>query len=97
MEFEKSITTEEIVWMHEKIVAKFTQGHDRVDNAKELSKAAIKTADDASEKLIRLISVLNKKRRNKMITAIRKIVSATNLHVAAEIILEKQEHETRQA
>lgn len=90
MEFEKSITMEELVKMHEEIMAKFTQGNEPIDNAKELSEAALKTSEDTVKEIVDLISVLSKERQVEIAIKMRKMVAATYLTAVSEAIDLKQ-------
>lgn len=91
MEFEKSITMEELVKIHDEISVKFTKNNERVDNAKELSEAALKTTEDTVKEIVDLISVLNKERQVEIAIKMRKMVAATYLSAVTEFIKNKQE------
>lgn len=88
MEFDKNITMEELVKIHDEIKVKFTKSNERVDNAKELSEAALKTAEDTVKEIVDLISVLNKERQVEIAIKMRKMVAATYLSAVVEVINE---------
>lgn len=91
MEFEKSITMEDLAKIHDEITEKFIKSDNRIDNAAEIMEAALKTATDTVNELIDLISPLNEDIKFKAAVKIRKIVVATYLSAAAEVINNKQQ------
>lgn len=91
MEFDKNITMEELVKIHDEIMVRFTQSDEPVENAEKLTEAALKTTEESISELLVFISVLNKECQNKVATMLQKIVAATYLSAVAEVIKNKQE------